>query len=159
MLVKYDLADSANHYRRNKMAIAATTESQEHSTAGVKIRRHTIAWTSDASGDVSESITNILSDKNQFQGLLVRVDFIPGSGGSQPSANYDVTITDENSVDILAGQGANRSNSATESVAPGLSLTDGTTTSLVPMPVLGSLTLTVENAGDTKTGTVILYER
>ena len=119
---------------------------------GTDIVKHTISWTSDASGDATEVSPVAIS------GVIVRAVFVP-SASAAPAANYDITLTDPNSVDVLAGLGVNLSATVTLNTCPGTPLNDGTTTSVVPMFVDGVLTLTVSNAGDTKQGTFILYVR
>src|SRR5690349_5578905 len=52
-------------------------------------------WTSVASGNASGTARKI-------SGLLVRAVTVPGAGGAAPTDNYDITITDEQSVDVLA---------------------------------------------------------
>lgn len=73
--------------------------------------------------------------------------------------NYDVKLNDENSVDALSGQGALLSATATTSFCPGTPLKDGTTTSVRPMVVDGTMTLVVSAAGASKQGTVTVYVR
>jgi len=119
---------------------------------GTDIVRHTIEWESDGSGDASVVSPQAVS------GVIIRVVFIP-SATAAPTNLYDITLTDPNSVDVLAGLGANLSNSSSLNTCPGTPLTDGTTTSVIPMFVDGVLTLTVASAGDTKAGTVVLYVR
>lgn len=114
--------------------------------------KYSIAWLSAADGSFSETLTNV-------QGRLERVSFIPGSGGTQPSDLYDLVITDDNGIDVLAGQGANLSNATKSNICPGVPLKDGVTTSVVPMTVSGSLAVAITNAGNAKTGTIVLYVR
>lgn len=85
-----------------------------------------------------------------YDGLLERAVFIPDGGGTQPTDLYDVTITDPDGVDVLAGLGANLSNAATvvKTHADGLTAVSGQL-----------LTLNVTNAGNAKGGVVILYLR
>lgn len=116
------------------------------------VRKFSINWTSDASGDVSGTQTAYLS------GVIARVAFVPGSGGSAPTNLYDVTLLDESGLDVLAGQGANLTTSAS-AVVPGVPLKDGTTTSVHPCHIDDKLELRVANAGNAKSGTVILYLR
>jgi len=117
------------------------------------VRRATFAWTSTAGGAAGD--TSLF----KVSGEILKVQFIPGTSSNQPTDLYDVTITDENSVDILAGQGANLSNSANSQVIPGIPLKDGTTTSVGLMTVDDYLTLSVTNAGNAKSGTVIVFYR
>lgn len=103
---------------------------------------YTIAWTSDSSGAVSSHPVTVP------QGSLLSIRFIPGSGGTQPTDLYDVTLVETLGVtDLLDGQGANLSNSAStvKQWSPPL-FQDGTRT----------LDLVVANAGNAKTGTVVI---
>ena len=79
---------------------------------------------------------------------IVGLATIP-SGVAAPTDDYDITVTDADGHDVLWGAGANRDTADTEYVARA---------SLAA--VAGSvLTLTVANAGDTKSGVVVLYIR
>ena len=86
---------------------------------------------------------------NPYDGLIERVAFIPDAAGTQPTNLYDVTITDVDNLDVLAGLGADLSNAATvvKTHADGLTA------------AVGKLTLNVTNAGNAKGGVVILYLR
>lgn len=101
-----------------------------------------LAWTSTAGGAVSGNGVTVP------RGRLVQVEFVPGSGGTQPSDLYDVTLVDTRSLDYLGGGGANLSNatSTIQSWDPPV-LLDGTS----------QLDLVVANAGASKTGTVTLW--
>ena len=126
--------------------------SQVYRANGSDVVKHTFTWTSAADG------TATVASDQAVSGQILRVVIIP-SASAAPTTLYDLTLTDPNSVDVLAGQGANMSATATLSTCPGTPLKDGTTTSVIPMVVDGILTLNVTNAGDTKAGTVILYVR
>lgn len=68
-----------------------------------------------------------------------------------PSDNYDVTLVDENSYDVLESAGLNRDLTNTESfytVAAGAQ---------TPVFLCGTNTITVANAGSGKSGRVCLY--
>lgn len=107
-----------------------------------------VVWTW-TSGTGAEGGTVTKGTSWTFDGKLVGFTTIPGSAGEQPSAAYDITITDAQGHDVLLGAGANRSNAAAESVAEA---------SLGA--VAGSkLTLNITNAGDAKTGVVVLFIR
>lgn len=126
------------------------------------VRSITLAWTSDASGDVTYELVGsgkVSGSGNYVSGYLERVIFVPGAGGVQPTDLYDVTIIEENGLDVLAGQGANLSQSSASHVKPSVPMTDGTTTSTAPIALDNILTLNVSNAGNAKSGTVILYLR
>lgn len=111
------------------------------------VTKYSLAWTSDASGDVSANSVTVKA------GTLVGVAYTPGSGGSQPSAAYDVTMTcdDHTGTDVLGGTGANLSNSSATHALP----LAGT----YHRQWLhgGGLTLVVAAAGNAKSGTVDLY--
>ncbi len=98
-------------------------------------------WLSDASaGTVSLTF-------NMRPGRLIQMKFVPGTGGTQPDDNYDVTILDSDSADILEAAGVNLD----ELVA-----TWNTSTARVFLDG-GVYTFTVAGAGNANTGTVILY--
>jgi hypothetical protein len=96
---------------------------------------------------VSDDTTGAATGATTFEtcGALMRMTTFPGT---TPTALYDITVKDEDGVDILNGLGADRSATLTENKAQsdGLLFTAAT-----------SLTLAVANAGNSKGGTVILY--
>lgn len=97
-------------------------------------------WLCTDGGAVSSTTTR------SFNGEVLKVAFVPDSGGTAPTDLYDATITDANSVDILAGQGANLSNASTVVITEDL------------LPVAGNrLTLTIANAGDANGGVVHVW--
>jgi hypothetical protein len=82
---------------------------------------------------------------NKYTGEIVRLVTDPGA--TAPTANYDITILDEDGIDVLVGAGADRSATATEQVlGSSLGIIFNTT-----------LTLEIATAGDAKNGTVYLY--
>jgi hypothetical protein len=107
----------------------------------------TLAWTSDASGDVSLTT----GDFDFPGGFIDLVEFIPHA--TAPTAAYDVTVTDpdSNEHDVLEGKGANLSASATTFHTPLRSTYDK---GWLPA---GTYRLIVANAGNTKQGSVVLY--
>lgn len=117
---------------------------------------YTIAWTSDASGNVTGNTSDTwgltASTVYPLKGNLRQVKFIPGSGGTQPTNLYDVTLVDSDGASLLVintvDYGANLSNSAPL-----------VTTMEVPIYLDASKTLDVRvaNAGNAKTGTVQLW--
>jgi hypothetical protein len=120
--------------------------------AGSYINRIALAWVSHTDGTVALA-------SGVINGTILCVEFKPDGGGTQPTDSYDVTLTDAAGVDVLAGQGANLSNSTATAVCPGVPFKDGTTTSAAPRVVADALTLNVSNAGSGKGGQVILYVR
>ena len=99
-------------------------------------------WTATAGGAAS------LVTTGAFDGEILGLTTIPDSG-TAPTDNYDITITDVDTHDVLLGAGANRDTANTEHVTRG---------SLAA--VAGSaLTLNVTNAGNGGKGVTILYIR
>ncbi len=119
---------------------------------GTDVVKHTFAWVSAADGSAT------LASGSAVSGRIERVVIVP-SASVAPSNLYDATMTDEDGIDVLAGQGANLSGSNASQVCPAVPLKDGTTTADYPATVDGILTLNITNAGDTKEGKVVLYVR
>jgi hypothetical protein len=113
------------------------------------IKKTSLDWTADASGDVSGTTTNDL-----INGEIMRIVTKPDTGATTPSDNYDIVIYDDDSVDVLMGLGANEPNSSNGHFVPLLG--DGTTT-WGRVPVHSRLELQVSNAGNANGGTVIIY--
>lgn len=113
------------------------------SNPGGNFTRYNLAWTSD------DSAGTVALPFVARGGSLVQFKFYPGTGGTQPSNLYDVTITDADGFDILQGQGANLSNAtATLYVVAAPGFMDG-----------GTYTVNVSGAGNSKTGRIVLYVR
>lgn len=110
--------------------------------------RVSFAWTSNASGAVNGTLSSKLG------GVISRVVFVPGTSTAQPTDLYDVTLLDEQGMDVLAGKGADLSNATATQVCPLIG--DGTTTNQ-PVAVNGTLELKVANAGNAKSGAVHIY--
>jgi arginase family enzyme len=119
------------------------TKSPRATPQGKRIDVRTIAWTSDASGDATAALS-------QLYGFILKLVTVP-SATAAPTDNYDISLVDENGIDALGGAGADRDTANKEQVAPVLS--GGQT----PVFLCGDHTFTVANAGNAKSGTVILY--
>lgn len=102
--------------------------------------KYTLSWTSDASGSVSGNSLTIAS------GRIVQAQFVPGTGGTVPTALYDVTLVDTNSVDLLQAGGADLSATVSK-----------VSVFYPPAYADAALTLVVANAGNAKTGTVTVW--
>lgn len=102
-----------------------------------------IIWSfiSDAAGDASEQTKKV-------SGKVKRMVTNPDNTDT-PSANWDLTITDEDGVDILEGEGANR-DPAGAGTSEGYAFT-------ISELIASKLTFTVANAGAAKKGVVKLY--
>lgn len=108
------------------------------SDLGQGVTRYAVAWTSDASGNVSGNSFDVKG------GRLYQARFLPGSGAGQPTDLYDLTLLDADGIDYLDAAGANLSN-VNASVAAN--------TRYMPP---STLTPTISNAGISKSGTLVL---
>ena len=105
----------------------------------------TITWsfTTDASGDVTEQTSATIN------GQISRVVTNPDNTDT-PTTLWDLTLKEEDGVDILTGDGADRDaadSGASEPIAP-----------CPPCPAINSkLTFTVANGGNAKKGVVVVY--
>lgn len=107
------------------------------------IKKITFAWTSTAGG-----IASATTDE-AYSGEVRRLVTKPGAAGVQPTDQYDVTVNDEDGTDALMSAGANRSNVNTEQVLA----------SSLGVVANDTLSLSVANAGNAKSGVVYLYIR
>jgi hypothetical protein len=84
---------------------------------------------------------------------------VPDSGGTQPTDNYDMTLDDEDNVDLLSAQAANLDNATTYNLCGGVTVYDGASSNAIPFVVNGTLTLEITNAGSENGGIVRIYWR
>ncbi len=122
----------------------AGTVTKTEETYGT-IRKITFDWASSSGGAADATTTNA------FSGQLLNVYCVPDSGGTAPTALYDVVLNNADGVDLLHGLGAD--NSAT--------VTSAITNALGGLGAVANdkLTLGVTNAGDTKGGIVYVFIR
>lgn len=118
-----------------------------------RVRRVIAAWVSDSATGAVSGTTRKLT------GRLVKAVTVP-SGTAAPTDNYDIALTDEQSVDVLAGvlNGiGNRDTANTEEVY--FFNKDGAGTGLIAAnPIVSStITVAITNAGNSKAGTIYLY--
>jgi len=106
----------------------------------------TLTWVSDSSGNVVATLRGIA-------GTVKRITYKPGSGDLAPENLYDVTLTDQDGIDILTASGANLSNSTAKNYAPFV----GNGTSNNPLPTYGDLALAITGAGAANSGTIRLF--
>jgi hypothetical protein len=84
-----------------------------------------------------------------FNMRLARMVTDPGA--TAPTDNYDIVITSGDSEDMLGGEGMNRDTSTSEQVTPAVG-------NAFAFPrIYETFTITLTNAGNSKTGTIILY--
>ena len=119
-----------------------TTVSKKNSLVKYKMD-----WLSDASGDVDVDAIPMI------QGEIQSVHYFPDAGGTQPSDNYDLTMTDSYGVDILTGTGSNLSQTTDTYAVPALS------TYFKVVIEAGSYDLVIANAGNAKGGIVEVIVR
>ncbi len=130
----------------------ALTFTYEREVGG--IARVIAAWTSDGSGNASGTTAV------RVCGRLVKAVTDPGSAA--PTDNYDVTITDDEDVNVLTACQSSLLNRDTanseETYFLVLDAAAGTPLAQSVHPVVcGTLTVTVSNAGNAKSGQIILY--
>lgn len=125
---------------------AVVTCSEE--TYGV-IKKITWTWTAHTDGVVAAATANAETTK-AYNGEIVRLVTVPGTGDDQPDDNYTVQVLDEDDTDVLmAAATANRDEANTEQVAA----------SSLGVVANDKLTLYVSGAGSGNKGTVHLYVR
>ena len=107
------------------------------------VKRITWAWTTDGAGAADGQTTHV------YDGKIEALVTVPAGGANAPTDQYDITITDQDGVDVLAGAGANLAAAATQHIS-------ATNLSAVANE---KLTLNVSAAGAVKKGTVYLYIR
>jgi len=99
-------------------------------------------WTSDDTAGTATGTTT-----EYYDGKILGLATDPGSPA--PDDNYDITITDNNSLDVLIGSGANRDTANIEYVKE----------ADLCAVVASQLTLNVSNAGNSKQGVAYLFIR
>ena len=115
----------------------------------------TLTWVSAAAGTVTQNICAVFTAAQKalgimnvrptkLRGFIVKVDTNPGA--TAPTDNYDITLTNADSVDVMEGALANRDTANTEQVIPS-----------DPPYIDSELTLNIANAGDTKGGVIVIY--
>ncbi len=134
----------------------AYDDGQDGRSMRAGIRKIIATWVSDSATGAASGTT-----AGKVCGSLLKAVTIPASGGSAPTDNYDIAITDENSVDVLGSckKGlADRDTANTEEQYFLLLNNDGTALSMALFPVVcEKLTFAVTNAGNSKGGTITLY--
>jgi hypothetical protein len=109
-----------------------------------RARKMTIPWESNASGAATVVIDVASYRGGHAHGAIMS----PGTGGAQPSLNWNATLTDPEGMDVLNGKGLSLNNAADTVWNP---------SDLGYRPICGNLTLNITSAGNTKQGRVILF--
>jgi len=124
------------------MTLAYEEADKRESPFGTRVSVTTWSFTSNGSGIASEQTVKIA-------GIPKRAVTIP-DGVAPPTASWDLTIKDEDGVDVLCGNGADRDAGGT-----------GAVEQVFPCPgtvsVNSKLTFAVSNAGASKKAIVRLY--
>ena len=126
------------------MAEACTITEETFST----VKKIKWVWVSAADQTVGGALVNTTTTE-AYSGSIERLVTVPAAAPNAPTDDYDITILDEDGVDVLLGAGANRDETNTEQIAAanlGIVAND-------------KLKLTVAAAGAGKGGTVYLYIR
>ena len=77
------------------------------------VKKIKFAWTA---GTVGEAGTASGQTTKVYSGKILGLATVPGTGGDQPDDDYDITVADEDGMDVLMGGGANRDETNTEYV-------------------------------------------
>lgn len=110
-----------------------------------KNNKISIGWTSDASGDATANLAaDYNSNLSKIKGWIIQIATNPGA--TAPTDNYDITISDADSVDVCGGRLKDRDTATSELV-----------TFDPPVWVDSELALAVANAGNAKVGAIEIY--
>ena len=123
------------------MTLAYEKASDRETAVGSPVSVITWSFTSDAAGDASE-------ETEKVSGAFKRVATNPDNTDT-PTAGWDLTIEDEDGVDLLDGDGANRD-------AGGTGASEHIIICISPR-IASTLTFKVANAGNAKKGVVKAY--
>lgn len=130
------------------MAGTVSVAYKNHSSVKVAV----VTWTSDGAGAADGTL--------ELDGELLKV--VTNPGAAAPTDNYDITLIDEDGLDVAEGLLANRDTANSEAVYPYKEITvGGTGTDRVARPLYhsGAVTFTVANAGAAKEGVARIYYR
>ena len=112
----------------------------------------TVDWLSDASGDASVSTADfnyLFRPITQYiQGRQLNI--AQTKPGAVTPTSYNAVVTDDNGEDLFGGNLASRSTTATESSYTYNTAVYGS------RPIDGDLTITIDTAGNAKTGSITL---
>lgn len=125
-----------------------TVAYQKHTSVKVAV----VSWTSDGDGAATQAI--------EVDGQLLKVVTNPGTAA--PTDDYDITLVDDDGLDVAGALLANRDTSNSEVVYLYHEIVlGGTGTDAAALPIYhsGTLTVTIAAAGSAKTGVVKIYYR
>lgn len=107
------------------------------------VKKISIDWVSDSAGVATGTTENV------YDGLVERLVTVPDGAALAPSASYDITLSDQDSTDVLMGAGANRHSANTEQVLA----------ASLGVVAYDTLTVNVAGAGASNAGSVYVYIR
>lgn len=109
------------------------------------VKKIKAAWTASTgdTGSVSGTTTNA------YDGRIIGVITVPGTGDDKPDDNYDVALNDSDGVDVALGALANRDETNTEFVAE----------ASMAGVARSKLTIAVTTAGSGNKGTTYVFIR
>jgi hypothetical protein len=136
----------APSYASVTVTSGTVTVAVEEMRGGIRVVSY--SWTCDSGG-------NVVATTNDIEGEIRRFVVNPADGASSPTDNYDLTVTDRDSIDIIGGQGANLSQSTNTNTV--CTVNDGTT--YMALVTRGTHTITITNAGNAKSGVIRFYTR
>jgi len=105
-------------------------------------------WVADGSGNADATAYF------PYGAYITRVVTDPGT--TAPTPDYDITLTDVDSYDVMGGTLADRHTTTTQQVVPTVH-SDGTNTIFGAVHVQGAVTINISSAGAAGNGTVRLY--
>lgn len=109
------------------------------------VKKIKAAWTA-STGDTG-TVSGTTS--NAYNGRIIGVCTVPGTGDDAPDDEYGLTVADTDSVDLLLGNGAGREQAATEYIQE----------SSCAGVAKSTLTIGITAAGSGNKGTVYIYIR
>ena len=126
------------------MAGASTTYEKEKVSANTEIHKFSFV-ADDGDGSVDSKVS-----LDPIHGFITRVVTNPGTPA--PTADYDITLSDKDAVDVLGGAGADRAAASSEQIMPLVGAVS------VPCRVDSPLTLAVSgNLVNSAEGEVVVY--
>lgn len=128
------------------LANAAGTVTQTWTDVTGDTKSLLLTWT----GDSSSGSVPATTSERAIDGYIILVITNPGS--TSPTPDYDITLTDDDDVDVMGGQLMNRDASSTEQIIPKVGNIIG------PRWVSGYMTLNLSNNSvASATGTIEIF--
>lgn len=81
-----------------------------------KVSSNVTLWTFTCTADSADGSFPATASSSDIEGYVILV--VTNPGATAPTDNYDITLTDEDSVDVMGGELANRDTSNSEQAIP-----------------------------------------